>query len=290
MNLLDLATTDILTVSPADSIDQAIELMDARMVHHLVVVNQSRLPVGLISDRDILISTGWRFSIDRRTRDGCSGCHIVGPVRVEQIMSRPVVSLPENATPRQAAIIMRDRRIGAVPVVQDGVLAGIVTVHDLMNTLDDLAVDPSPAARFLEMPVRHRMSSPVLHVSPDSSLEEIVSLFQRFNIHHVPVTIDNKLTGILSDRDVRRSIGGVCICDQQARTEAIFPCVDPSARVTQVINREVMTIAPHAPLRQALRRMVFHRIHSLPVVQADRVIGIITPTDFVKAIAGEDLI
>lgn len=289
MNILKLATTDVITISPADSIDHAIELMDARMVHHLVVVDQTRHPLGLVSDRDILISTGWRFSIDRRTRDGCSGCHTVGPIRVEQIMSRPVVSLPEDATPRQAAIIMRDRRIGALPVVQEGELAGIVTVHDLMNTLDDLAADHSPAARFLEMPVRHRMSSPVLHVSPDSSLDEIVSLFQRFNIHHVPVTVENRLAGILSDRDVRRGIGGHCICEQQARTEAISPRVDPSGQVAQVMNREVMTIAPHAPLQQALRRMVFHRIHSLPVVQADKVIGIITPTDFVKAIAAEDL-
>lgn len=290
MNVLAFATTDVITVAPADSIDKAISLMDECGVHHLVVINQERVPVGLVSDRDILISTGWRLAVERRA---CS-CHLeghtMGPTRVEQIMSRPVVTLTDNAPARQSAIIMRDRRIGAVPIIHDGKLMGIVTVYDLITTLDELAVDHSPAARFLDSPVRERMSSPVLPVTPESSLDEIVSLFQRFNIHHVPVAVNHRLVGIVSDRDVRRSIGWSTLCDQQVEADVILPRVELPVRASQVMNREVMTIAPHAPLRQALRRMVFHRIHSLPVVQADKLIGIITPTDFVKAIATEDLI
>lgn len=290
MNLIQLASTNVITASPADSIDKAISVMDEQMVHHLVVVNERQAPIGMVSDRDVLISTGWRLAVERRALGGCSGCHTRGPTRVEQIMSRPVVTLPGNATPRQAAAMMRDRRIGAVPVVRDGRLAGIVTVHDLMSALDALAVDHGPAARLLETPVRRRMSSPVLQAAPSSTLDEIASLFQRFNIHHVPVTADNWLVGIVSDRDVRRSMGWSCVCDQQAQADSMFPRADPSVQVRQVMKRDVMTIMPQAPLRHALRRMVFHRFHSLPVVQADKVIGIITPTDFVKAIAGEDLI
>lgn len=290
MNVLTIATTDVITVAPADSIDKAISLMDERSVHHLVVVNQKRVPVGLVSDRDILISTGWRLAVERRACGCQTEGRTMGPTRVEQIMSRPVVTLPDNAPARQSAITMRDRRIGAVPIVHDDVLMGIVTVHDLISSLDELAADHNPAERFLNLPVRDRMSSPVLPVAPESPLDEILSLFQRFNIHHVPVAVDCRLVGIVSDRDVRRSIGWSTLHEQQIETCVSNQHVEPPVRAAQVMNREVMTISPHVPLRQALRRMVFHRIHSLPVVQADKLIGIITPTDFVKAIATEDLI
>jgi len=290
MNVLNFATSDVVTVGPDESIDKAISLMEERSLHHLVVVDKGHTPLGVLSDRDILISTGWRLSAERRAKNRYFGGRTLGPTRIEQIMSRPVVSLPEAATARQAATMMRDRKIGAIPIVCDGKLSGIVTVHDLISWLDELAVDGSAAARLLEAPVRDRMSSPVLTVAPDSMLDEVVALFQRFNIHHVPVAVLGRLSGIVSDRDVRRSLGWSTICDQQAEAESILPSVDFPMKASEVMSRDVMTTAPHAPLRQALRRMVFHRIHSLPVVQIDQLVGILTPTDFVKAIAEEELL
>lgn len=290
MNVLNFATSDVLTVSPGDSIDKAISLMEDRNLHHLVVVNDHHEPVGVLSDRDILISTGWRLTAERQANHRYFGGRTMGPTRIEQIMSRPIVSLSEDATARQAAITMRDRKIGAVPIVHDGRLAAIVTVHDLINWLDELAIDGNPAARLLDAPVRDRMSSPVLTVAPESPLDDVVKLFQRFNIHHVPVAFRSLLLGIVSDRDVRRSLGWSTICDQQAEADAVLSPVEFPMKAADVMSRDVMTTSPHVELRQSLRRMVFHHVHSLPVVHEDKLIGIITSTDFVRAIAEEELL
>ena len=290
MNVLNFATPDVVTVTPGDSIDKAISLMEDRDMHHLIVVDRQQKPIGILSDRDILISTGWRLAAERLANRRYFGSRTLGPTRIEQIMSRPIVWLPEEASARQAAATMRDRKIGAVPIVHDGRLVAIVTVHDLMSWLDELAIDHSPAARLLDASVRERMSSPVLSASVDTTLDEIVSLFRRFNIHHIPIALKSLLLGIVSDRDVRRSLGWSTICDQQAEADAILPSVQFPMKASDVMSRDVMTTSPQAPLRQALRRMVFHRIHSLPVVHDDKLVGIITPTDFVKAIAEEELL
>lgn len=290
MNVLNYATPDVITVVPTDTIDKAISLMEERDVHHLVVVDWQSGPVGLLSDRDILISTGWRLSVERRAKSRYFGGRTLGPTRVEQIMSRPIVSLPEASTARQVATTMCDRRFGAVPIVNRGKLVGIVTVHDLIRWLDELGLEHTPAGRFLDSPVRIHMSSPVMTVSPEGSLDDVVSYFHRFSIHHVPVAQDQRLMGIVSDRDVRRSLGWSTICDQQSEAEGTLPPVEFPVKAAHVMNRDVMTASPHSSMRHALRRMIFHRVHSLPVVHADQLIGILTSTDFVKAVAMDDLI
>ena len=79
MNVMNYATLDVVTIAPSASIDRGISLMEEHGIHHLVVVQDGRV-IGMVSDRDILISTGWMLSVERRTvAVGTEKGHVIGP-------------------------------------------------------------------------------------------------------------------------------------------------------------------------------------------------------------------
>jgi CBS-domain-containing membrane protein len=89
-------TTDLSTVTPTASIDRAISLMEQEEIHHLCVVDAHKL-AGIVSDRDILISTGWMLGIERNgaTKSGTNGRAVR---KVSQIMPARSTSWKKLAT------------------------------------------------------------------------------------------------------------------------------------------------------------------------------------------------
>lgn len=291
MNVMNYATRNVLTVASSDSIDRAISLMEERDVHHLVVVCDGRA-VGMVSDRDVLISTGWMFAVERQLAPRHGGPPgVVGPTRIEQIMSRPVVGLNPADSAREAAQIMLERKIGAVPILRNGALVGLVTETDLLRWLDELAFGDTPVAVFLRALVRERIPAQIVWAAPDAPLEDVIDIFRRFRVRHVPVAdMERMLVGIISDRDVRRALGWSSTRDMQAEAEGRLIDVEQPKIVAETMQREVATIGPNDTLRSALRRMLEQRIHSLPVVEGPKLFGIVSATDFTRAIAREGLL
>lgn len=281
MRISNYATRDVVKVEPVNSIDTAISLMEERNIHHLVVVSNNAV-IGMLSDRDILIATGWMLSVERHVpRAGGPQTAVVGPTSVGQIMSQPALTLTTAHTTRDAAALMLDRHIGAVPILDDqGQLAGLITETDLVKwpPLTEFEVD-----RLLDRDVGDLMRVHVSTVAPDAPLGEVVHLFRDRRIRHAPVLLDGKLVGIISDRDVRRALGWGSVRDMQAEREGRWEPTNAPATAADVMQESVHTTSPSSTLRSALRLMLDRRVHSVPVVDADRVIGIITQTDYIRA-------
>jgi CBS domain-containing protein len=287
---MNYATKDLVTVAPSASIDRGISLMEEHGIHHLVVVHDGRI-VGMVSDRDILISTGWMLSVERRTvAVGTEKGHVIGPAIVEQIMSRPPVCLSREQNAREAAILMVGHRISALPVLQAGRLVGVLSDADLMKWLTELAAMDNTIGRFLGRPVGDLMRAQVITVNPESLLVEVTDIFRRRRVRHVPVVNDGLVVGIVSDRDVRRSLGWSNIRDLQTDREnhaadLRFPCT-----AGDIMQRQVLWTERSTTLKDALRMLIDKHIHSLPVLEMGKLTGIITQTDFVRAVAREDLL
>lgn len=286
MNIMNYTKRDVVTVTPGHSIDDAISLMEERNIHHLVVVDGDLL-AGMLSDRDILLSTGWMLAIERRVRTP-QGVHIIGPTTVGQIMSRWPVALSAADDARIAALLFVERRIAAAPVLQGGRLAGIVTESDLLNWLLDLATPGTAAYAMLRAEVRGAMSGRLTSVAPDTPIGDVVDIFRRRRIRHVPVVLEGRLIGIISDRDVRRALGWANIRDMQAQEEGRL--FEGPERAEQIMKTELLTLTPTETMREALKQMLDRRVHSALIVQEGRVVGILTETDFVKLIANEELL
>jgi len=114
------------TLSPDDTLTQALSLMRALNVRHLPVVRHDRV-VGILSDRDL-----------RRA----AGCNRREEHPVDNVMSREVATVEPDEPLSTAASMMLARRIGAVPVVEDTRLIGILTLTDMLDHCLEVLREP----------------------------------------------------------------------------------------------------------------------------------------------------
>lgn len=132
--------SELITVAPDDSVEEAVKLLGQQGVRHLLVMKKNRL-VGIISDRDIK-----RAMDPRRTRKklmGIGGLYfLLEPILVEEIMTRDPLTIGPNTPAKQAAYIMVERRFGALPVVEGGKTVGIVTETDLLRCFAESGDEP----------------------------------------------------------------------------------------------------------------------------------------------------
>ena len=131
MRVSELMNRDLITVTPDDSVEEAVKLLRQRGVRHLLVMKKNRL-VGIISDRDI------KRALDpRKTRKklmDIGGLYfLLEPILVAEIMTTNPVTISPDASAAHAAYVLVERRFGALPVVENGRTVGIVTETDLLR-------------------------------------------------------------------------------------------------------------------------------------------------------------
>ena len=127
--------------------------------------------------------------------------------------------------------------------------------------------------------VREYMVSDVETLAPDDSMEAAVILERRHKIRHIPIIENGVLVGIVTDRDLKRAMPSPLSGTDQQTYERIAR----TTLVRQVMTRSPTTIPPDAPLSDAVRLVCEKKFGALPVVEAGRLIGIITETDMLRA-------
>jgi acetoin utilization protein AcuB len=108
------------------------------------------------------------------------------------------------------------------------------------------------------------MTDQVYKVSPDTTAEIAWSLMRMRRIHHLVVTQDGRIVGLLSARDFGAIKG--------ARARERYTVAD-------LMNRQVVTASPATPVRRAANVMRGHAIGCLVVVERGRIVGIVTAAD-----------
>ncbi len=126
-------TKKVFTVSPDDSITDAVGLMKEKGIKHLPVVKNGRLK-GIISDRDVK-----EFSPSKATTLDMYELHyLLAKTKVREVMKTRVVTTSPATPVEEAAMLMYDRGVGCLPVLEDGVLAGIISDRDIFRVLVDI--------------------------------------------------------------------------------------------------------------------------------------------------------
>ncbi len=113
------------------------------------------------------------------------------------IMTSHIKTIIPDARIKDAKEYMVKANFNTLPVIEDGKLIGIITRMDL---------DKALFHHFGDYPVKYYMSTDLITVSPSSSLSEIQKIFARDNIGRLPVTIDDKLVGLITRTDLLRAI------------------------------------------------------------------------------------
>ena len=128
MHARDLMTTKLVTVTPDIPVVEARALMTRERIRHLLVVEGTRL-VGIITDRDIrlnLPSPATSLSVWELN-------YLIARVTVGQLMTKSVIVIDPDREASDAARIMLEHRIGALPVLDGARLVGILTETDLVR-------------------------------------------------------------------------------------------------------------------------------------------------------------
>jgi acetoin utilization protein AcuB len=122
----DLMTRELLTLGPEASVSEALELCRERRIRHVPIVENDEL-VGIVSDRDLREASP---APDDSNRE-----ETMQNIRVGDIMSREVVTVHPQDPTGYAAKEMYERKLDALPVMDEQELLGIVTSTDVMRAL-----------------------------------------------------------------------------------------------------------------------------------------------------------
>jgi CBS domain-containing protein len=114
---------------------------------------------------------------------------------VKDVMNTNVVVAKADATIREASEVMNKYNIGSLVVVKDSGIAGIITEH---NVLESVAAGRNPD----ETKIAEIMSPEVVTVAPDSTVEQAVDLMVQHKIKKLPVVDGDKLMGIITASDI----------------------------------------------------------------------------------------
>lgn len=142
-NLLvrDLMTPDVHVVSPEDPVAKLRDLMSEKHIRHVPVVDEDGGIVGLVSERDLLRrAAGLDGEVPLSVREDVSVA-----IKVSEVMTWNVETIEADDDAATAAAVMLDNKYGCLPVVEQGVLAGILTEADFVRHVAEDAVGSTPA-------------------------------------------------------------------------------------------------------------------------------------------------
>lgn len=119
-----------------------------------------------------------------------------------------------------------------------------------------------------------RKGSEVWSTSPDASVYEALQLLAEKNIGALVVLRDGGLVGVVSERDYARKV------DLHGKTSVKTP-------VKEIMTEEVIMVGSESSVEEAMALMTDKRIRHLPVVEGDKIVGVVSIGDLVKAIIAD---
>jgi len=134
MTVTELMTPSPITTGPDTPVLEARQLMIQKRIRHLLVVEAGKL-LGIVTDRDIrlnLPSPATSLSVWEVN-------YLLARMTVESAMTTSVVVISPRHDAKEAASLMLDHKIGALPVVDGGRLVGIITETDLLRAFVKLS-------------------------------------------------------------------------------------------------------------------------------------------------------
>ncbi len=176
MNVGDLATRKVLAISPRQSLREAGRVMTERRVGSAVVLGDGGSLVGIFTERDMLQAVGTGIDVDA--------------ARVEELMTREVVTVGPHWEVYEAAAEMADRHIRHLVVTEDGRIVGILSVRDLLIAGQRVELGSGNWAVFRD-PVtfsvreRRRLQRSLLQLRGGSTWEFVEQVEQFASLHQL---------------------------------------------------------------------------------------------------------
>ena len=272
--IMTIAKSPVVTMAPTTPVYDAIKIMVKEGFRRIPVVDPgTRKLQAIITARDIIdyLGGGEKFQIIRRKYAGNFFKAINEPVK--NISTQKVVSISTSAKVSDAIELMRRHRVGGLPVVdEEERVWAIVTERDLVFLF-------SGSIRGAK--VADLMSKRIVTAKPEVTISETEKMMIRHGFRRLPLVSDHKLVGMVTVMDILRFFGsGEVFKHLQSGT------IDQVLQtpVLETATKDVFTIESEADVGEAAKIMREKNIGSVPVVENEKLVGIITERDFFRLI------
>ena len=248
LKVADVMSTDVATLSLDETVVAAAKIMSEKKISCLMIMDNGNL-AGILTETDLL------KQIDGKGTD-------LYEFKLEQIMSYPVESVPPDLSVLQASQIMSAKRIKRLPILKEQKLVGIVTQTDLVRALTSYGMWTD---------ISEIMSRDVADIQKNASVAEAAKIMTSRKISCIVVMNGDEVAGILTEKDL---LGRV-----------IAPERDPSCvKMEDVMSSPVTSIPPSFSVFSSSKIMEQMNIRRLVVIEKNRLCGVVTQTDILKAI------
>lgn len=281
-DIMAIASRDVISIPPSKSIKDTAKVMMEHEFRRLPITDPgSGKVLGIVTVMDILdfFGGGSKFNIIEKKYEDNFLAAINEPVR--EIMTRDVVSLSKKASIGETIETMLSNQLGAIPLVDgDDKLVGIVTERDIALSLAGVA------SRETAMDY---MSTKVFTTTPGTPLESACKIMVRNGLRRIPVVggeadiskAAKKLLGIITSTDIVRFLNAKELFDNLNSNLAtdVLETV-----ISEIMVTEPITIEPNMTIGELCELFAEKNIGGVPVVKNDKVMGIITERDILRAV------
>lgn len=131
-------------------------------------------------------------------------------------------------------------------------------------------------------PVTKVMSSTLQTIHDGEPVSKLRVIFENAEIHHIPVVSGDKLVGIVSWNDYLRVSFGVFGGQDNRGVDEVL---DHTYKIHDVLTSELVTLPVSATVRDAARILGEGKFHALPVLDGEKLVGIVTSSDLIRFLA-----
>lgn len=269
-----------ITVTPNTTLLDAREILLRHNLKRLVVIDSKNRPVGIITEKDIAKTI---YAL---------GDKPIKSVKVSGFMSKKLITVKKTDTVYDCAKLMKKNHISSIIVLgTNGILEGLVTKTDLASLFLTHAVAPLKVSKI--------MTRNVITVMPGDSLLYAESLLIHNRIARIVVQRNRVPVGIITFRDfvpaklpywIAQSADPKEVQEYKLKTGFDDYHVNQMShllhfKAVDIMSSNPITIDSDEDVSVAVLLMIRNNISGIPVVKKSKLVGIITKTDIVKAIA-----
>jgi CBS domain-containing protein len=270
-------TRKVITCSPTSTFLQVQKLMVKNNISRVVIVDGNNKPVGIITQKDMI-----DFLVADKSKRG------IAEIKTEEAMTKKLITAKRNTPISSIAKTMMKKKISSVIIVDGkGKLDGIVTKSDVTAWY---------ATVKEAYKVQEFMTAKPVTVTPSQSVFLVASLMAEHAISRVVVVADkeNKPVGIITVADM--TMMSRLLKPAQVLKEG-KPVVVKGAialpkdvyllTASDIMTPDPVTVRKSANLTDVAQLMTKHKISGLPVTDRGKLVGIITKSDIIRAVAHE---
>ncbi len=265
-NVLLFASTGVLyTMSPDDTIYQAIHMLAENNIRRVPIVNEQGVLRGIFTVRDIIRLLARDEKYESLYREERGSIDKVLAQYVTSIANSNPITLSQNNSVWDAIRTMVANAIGGIPIISGENLVGIITERDIMF-LYPLLERISGSTGVL--PLR----KDVVVINKDSPIKDAIKILAKGSFRRLPVMDGDKLVGIVTTTDI---------------IQANLSFGQPFSQILDIIVEEIMIPNPifvdvKDSLECAVKIMCQRNIGSILVMEGESLRGIITERDILR--------